>query len=210
MVGLTLLTNIPGDARRTKEIWLCQSPMYPRGIWKIDGNFWQRGPREESHSPFRPFRTPVLAPALRHLRVLCLRNYRLFRGRESGKEKEEVEKVGRFGVAGGIWWPTSSFWKMPLERDYPPSFFSSSSSTPFAKPTPGGGERIRNEWATRVPRAHSLFFVLPSFLSSLPRFIPHGIVAPHRRFCSSLLASEGMSNSRARFSPESWFTLVTA
>lgn len=67
-------------------------------------------------------------------------------------------------------------------------FFPSSSGFvqhPLAKPTPGGSERIRNEWATRVaPRAFSLFSSLPSFLHSLPpslplslsRFIPYGIV----------------------------------
>jgi len=94
----------------------------------------------------------------------------------------------------------------------PSAFFFPSSSASSDTPCDAHTGWRREGFGTNGPhvcRAFSFFF-LPSFLPSLPlSFHPsYGTVAPHRRFRSSLLASEA-SRTLAELSPESWFTLVT-
>lgn len=115
------------------------------------------------------------------------------RGGESGEfwdgGRDMVADKQLLKNASGAWLPSAFF-----------SSSSASSGTPFAKPTPGGGERIQDEWATRVPHAHSLFFVLASFL---PSFLPSSLPslfhpAQHRCPASSIsqLATGELLTSR--------------
>jgi len=144
--------------------------MYPRETSEKSMLTSDNGPREP-RSLFSPLLPPfVLAPALHRLSRTLSTQLSTF----SWTWEKEMRKGEGMGCLGRIWWPTSSFWKMPLERDYPPPFFFPllrPRPTPRAMPTPGGGERDLERMG-HTCAAHSLFSsFLPSFLLSLFRFI---------------------------------------
>lgn len=144
--------------------------MYPKGEFEKSMVTSDNGPRDSKVSPLlRPLWHPLY-----HLSGRCLRNYRLFRGRES--REGWVGYDGRLAASEKCLWSVTTL--LPL------FFFLL-----LYRPTPFPGVycwrwEVDSERMGHTCAAHSRFFFLPSFLPSIPTR-PNAL---HRRLCSSLLA----------------------